>query len=374
MNRRVLDFLACPKCGGDLTFRDANENGHSLNQKLECRECSADFPIVNSIPRFVTSENYATNFGFQWNAFRATQLDSHSGVPISRSRFIEQTGWTREDLHGKLVLDIGCGAGRFAEIALDLGAEVVAVDYSSAVDACLANLGSNERLTVMQADVYRLPFKPESFDFVYCFGVLQHTPNVEAAFKSIPRVLKAGGGLAVDVYPKLWRTLFEAHYWVRPLTKRVDGPRLFRLVQRAVPLLLPVSRALGRIPLLGRWLRHAVPVSNYEGRYPLDERQLREWAILDTFDMLAPAHDNPQTRATVKAWFQQAGLIRIEVFRLGQWVGRGKKILPSDAQWFQDNLSLQESRHAEDAAQETRTARTLRWFTPEPSTGGDSRR
>ena len=38
------------------------------------------------------------------------------------------------------ILDIGCGAGRFAQIALDSGANVVALDYSNSVDACYTNL------------------------------------------------------------------------------------------------------------------------------------------------------------------------------------------------------------------------------------------
>ena len=325
MRQCVLDVLACPDCGADLRQERDGPPQRSQSERLACVRCESVFPIVNSIPRFVGSDNYASNFGFQWNKFRATQLDSHSGVPISRDRFLAQSGWTTADLRGKLVLDVGCGAGRFAEIALALGAEVVAVDYSAAVDACWANLGTTGRLTVVQADIYRLPFKPEAFNYVYCFGVLQHTPDVESALKALPRVLSAGGALAVDVYPKLLRTTFDTHYWIRPITKRVRGDRLFAFLQRVVPMLLPVSRILGRIPVVGRWLKHAIPVSNYEGVYPLTERQLREWAVLDTYDMLAPAHDHPQTRTTVAKWLHEAGLEQVEVFRIGQWVARGTK-------------------------------------------------
>lgn len=325
LSHRVVGIMECPRCGAGLRVEAEGLLERSQSATLLCVGCGSSFPIVDSIPRFVGSDNYASNFGFQWNKFRSTQLDSHSGLPISRDRFLAQTGWTAADLRGKLVLDVGCGAGRFAEIALSLGAEVVAVDYSSAVDACWANLGTSGQLTVIQADLYQLPFKAEAFDYVYCFGVLQHTPNVESAVKALPRVLSPGGALAVDIYPKLFRTAFATYYWLRPITKRVPQDRLFTFLQRVVPMLLPVSRVLGRIPMAGCWLRHAIPVSNYEGTYPLTERQLNEWAVLDTYDMLAPAHDHPQTRTTMTRWLRESGLAQVEVFRLGQWVARGIK-------------------------------------------------
>ncbi len=103
----------------------------------------------------------------QWNTFSKTQLDSHSGHPISANRFWEATGWKPSDLAGQRVLDVGCGAGRFAEVALEAGAEVVALDYSNAVDACYENLGRSERLLVVQGDVYSLPFRKGDFAFVY---------------------------------------------------------------------------------------------------------------------------------------------------------------------------------------------------------------
>ena len=269
--------------------------------------------------------NYADNFGLQWNLFRQTQLDSHSGTRISEERFFKSSGWTTDRLRGRVVLDVGCGAGRFAEIALSAGATVVALDYSSAVDACYANLGSSPSLEVIQGDIYRLPFKQRAFDFIYCFGVLQHTPDVRRAFMALPGHLKKGGFLAVDVYPKVWRNIVIGKYWIRPLTKRLPKEKLFRMVKAIVPRILPAVKAAGRIPLLGRVLRALIPISNYDGVFTLDSSQLREWAVLDTYDMLAPAHDHPQSEATLVEWFKEARLQEFEVLRLGHLVGRGRK-------------------------------------------------
>jgi hypothetical protein len=90
-----------------------------------------------------------------------------------------------------------------------------------------------------------------------------------------------------------------------------------------VTLLLPISLLLGRLPLVGRKLRFAIPVANYDGIYPLNRAQLKEWAVLDTFDMLSPAHDHPQGDRTLRAWLTRAGLREIQIIRPGHLVGRG---------------------------------------------------
>ena len=326
MKRSLLDKLRCPRCAGGLNLDAQKETADGVEEGVLRSNCGAVFPITNAIPRFVPSSNYGESFGFQWNRFGKTQLDSHSGLPISERRFYEYSGWTREELNGAFVLDAGCGAGRFTEIALAAGAEVVAIDLSNAVDACWANFRNHPRLHVLQADLYALPFAPESFDRVYCFGVLQHTPDVERAFKGLPRQVREGGKLAIDVYPRLWRNLFWSKYWLRPLTSRLEPAKLFALVQRSTPALLAVSRVVGRTPLLGRKLKYLIPVVNYEGVYPLSPKQLQDWAVLDTFDMLSPQHDHPQTRSRVIEWFRASGMSNIEVERRGFLVGRSTKV------------------------------------------------
>jgi hypothetical protein len=72
----------------------------------------------------------------------------------------------------------------------------VALDYSSAVDACYANLKHHPNLHVVQGDIYTLPFMQSAFPFVYSLGVLQHTPNVAKAFAALPPMVREGGSCA----------------------------------------------------------------------------------------------------------------------------------------------------------------------------------
>jgi ubiquinone/menaquinone biosynthesis C-methylase UbiE len=293
---------------------------------LQCTKCSAEYPIVRGIPRFVPAENYTDNFGLQWNTFAKTQLDSYTGSEVSRRRFCGYTGWSEQDISGQLVLDAGCGAGRFAEVALSLGARDIAVDFSSAIDAARKNLEGKGDIEFVQADINALPFAPESFGHVYCLGVIQHTPDPTRSFRDLAAVTAPAGRLAVDVYPKVWRNAASAKYWIRPLTKRMSPETTLRVVERLFPILYPISAAVDRIPVVGHYLKWMIPVAQYQGVHPdLTDEHARAWALLDTFDMWAPAYDRPQSKRTIRKWFEDNGFLDVEVFRKGFYIGRGVK-------------------------------------------------
>jgi SAM-dependent methyltransferase len=322
----LIGLLRCPVTGQflNLETEDACSQEYIKTGWLVSEDRQHRYPIQNHIPRFVPESNYADNFGMQWNIFSKTQLDSHSGLSISADRFWAATGWLPQELRGQWVLDVGCGSGRFAEVALKAGAKVVALDYSSAIDACYENLKNHDNLYVIQGDVYSLPLAPGSFSYVYSLGVLQHTPDVGAAFSALPLMLARGGFLCADFYWNRFRTLLHPKYLLRPFTTRMSQVKLFSWLKKNVPILLRLSQFLGRVPVVGCLLKRIVPVADYTGIYPLSQQQLHEWALLDTFDMLAPAYDNPQSAAKVREWFKLAGLEDIRVFHSGHLVGRGR--------------------------------------------------
>lgn len=327
MRTDLLAILRCPATGERLALDEPQYLDGQVHSGWLISESKRRYPIREFIPRFVPESNYADNFGIQWNKFRQTQLDSFTGLAISADRFWKATAWRPDEIAGQWVLDVGCGAGRFAEVALEAGAKVIALDYSSAVDACYANLKHHANLHVVQGDIYSLPFIRDFFPFVYSLGVLQHTPDVSAAFLALPpMVAREGGRLGVDFYERSWKSWLWPKYWLRPITKRLPQQTVFKVLERWVPSLLSISMAIGRVPIVGSSVKQLVPVANYQDiPYPLTLRQLREFALLDTFDMFAPKYDNPQTSETVKRLFQMAGLKDIEVLRAGHLVGRGRK-------------------------------------------------
>lgn len=324
MHLELLTTLRCPQTGTMLHLEDAKEEDGQIHSGwLVSEEGGHRYPVREFVPRFVPGSNYADSFGRQWNQFRQTQLDSYSGHPISARRFWQSTDWTPEELQGQWVLDVGCGAGRFAEVVLQAGAKVIALDYSNAVDACFQNLRRYPDFHVVQGDIYQLPLRRGTFPFVYCLGVLQHTPDVAKAFAGLPALLVDGGRLCVDVYEKSWKAHLLPKYWLRPFTRRMPKDRLFVMLQHWVPRMLPVSRLLARIPVAGPFLRRVAPVADYTGILPLSETQHVEWSLLDTFDMFSPEFDHPQSARTLARWLAEAGLSQIEVRKINHLVGRG---------------------------------------------------
>jgi hypothetical protein len=92
------------------------------------------------------------------NLLRQTQLDSHYRLPISSDRFWLATNRNSVDLKDKWVWDVGCDAGRFAEVVLTAGAKLVALGYSGAVDARYPNLKYHPNLHMVCRVIFiRLP-------------------------------------------------------------------------------------------------------------------------------------------------------------------------------------------------------------------------
>ncbi len=333
MHPALLEHLRCPETGQRLELENAEyARGEISSAELVREDRQRSYPVREFIPRFVADAGHAHSFGAQWRRYRRTQLDSHSGQPISARRFWTATGWRAEQLAGQWVLDAGCGAGRFAEVALGAGATVVALDRSAAVDSCLANLGPHPRLHVVQGDLRALPLAGEQFARAYCLGVLHASPEPRRVLVELGRALAPGGRLCVDLYELSWRSLLQPKYLLRPLTRRLAEPRLHALVATWVPRLLPLRRRLRRVPALGRILERLVPVADPAADLPLADPLQLEWALLDTLDWYAPRFDRPQRARTLHRWLRGAGLVEVEVERRGPLVGKGLRMQAQQAE------------------------------------------
>lgn len=327
MKRTDLDYLACPFCKNPLVIISemCDASGEIEKGQMRCEKCLSKFPIKNYIPRFVPPDNYSASFGIQWHIHSKTQIDKFNGTSISKDRFFDETKWAPAEIKGKLILEAGCGAGRFTQIALDTGATCFSIDYSSAVEVCRSNNNAHPNLHLFQSDINHLSFKENTFDKIFCFGVLQHTPTPAKTFMSLIPYLKSGGEIAIDVYaaPIAW---LHPRHLLRLFTVHIQKNTLYGLIKAVTPYLLPVSKLAYQVPLAGPVLARAVPVANYQWIASLNDKDLLELAILDTFDWLSPRYERPQTLNAVKEWFARAGLKNTSFRRIrALYVGKGIK-------------------------------------------------
>jgi SAM-dependent methyltransferase len=307
-----LNCLRDPNDGCILVVND--DSLHSKNGKI--------YPIVGGIPRFVNVENYSDDFGAQWNIFPKTQLDSFTGSDISESRLARCFGGHLAQVKGKKILEAGSGAGRFTEVLLKKGAIVHSFDYSSAVDANCLNNGKDKNLVLVQADIRKIPFQQETYDYVMCLGVIQHTPNPEESIRSLWQMVRPGGYLVIDHYEWQWRTVLPFGGTRAPLTRqlilRLPRKYRFKFVITLTDFWFPLQWQFKDIPLLRRLLIKISPVAFHYPWVKLRDRQAYyEWALLDTHDATTDFYQHLRTKKQIKKYLDKLGAVDIFVNRAG---------------------------------------------------------
>jgi len=223
------------------------------------------------------------------------------------------------------VLDAGCGFGRHAYYASKMGAEVVAIDLSEAVEAAHRNTRSIGNVHVIQADIYNLPLKAQ-FDLVYCVGVLQHVPDPSTAFGNLARVLKRGAGVFVWVYGKR-----SGVYKLVDLTRKISVHLPMWAMFYLTFLLNIASFFLFSLPY--KILRKVPLLSRLAGRWPFTryaDLPLRA-GHADWFDRLAVPSTQYFSKLEVEQWYRDAGLDQLQVVSREEigWRALGRKSTPS---------------------------------------------
>ena len=138
-------------------------------------------------------------FGSLWKDLSSDQFKESVELFTKRA---QANNFDLEWLQGKTCLDAGCGSGRYSvALALHGAREITAVDVSSSgLETAKENAKEFDQIQFQQASVLDLPFPNESFDLVWCAGVLMITSDFDKGLTELTRVLKPNGKLFLLVY------------------------------------------------------------------------------------------------------------------------------------------------------------------------------
>jgi len=340
MKETLLSYLSCPDCRSRFELTVLSNSGDDVIEGiLQCTEARHVYPIVRSIPRILSSafkdeaeftrryrdriaahgvvipgqrerkvEQTKRSFGRQWNTFRVQRHEEDLAY------FRSKTGFDPADLRGKMVLDAGCGSGRYSKIAGEAGAVVIGVDLSPAVETAGLATSHVPNAHIIQADIFRLPFGPRLFEFIYSIGVLHHTPDPKKALSNVLSLLADSGEIAIWLYPR-WPLPFEIYnQLLRAITTRLNQDTLHRLAV----LLEPVGRLKLELLTANRWWQRTAGQMLRAATIGVSYHPDREIRICDTFDWFAPPYQWHHTNEEVESWFREFGLSDITNLSIGQ--------------------------------------------------------
>lgn len=260
------------------------------------------------------------SFGYEWLRYDVDLEEEDSEILLQDSQIPE------EFFKGKVILDAGCGMGRYTRTAGGMGGEIVGVDLSQSVVKAYLMTQNNPFAHIVQGNILKLPLREKQFDIVYSFGVLHHTPDARQGFLNLTKFLKKDGIISIWVYG----TAGKYHdFKTNPLREDRQGytksnmakrlhwfivyirEMLFKTVRLVttrmyVPLLYllcyPLA-AVGKIPLL-RYLTASVH-NNWRVR------------LLENFDWFSPQYQSHHTKEEVSSWFKEAKLDDIAMLKHG---------------------------------------------------------
>lgn len=156
-------------------------------------------------------------------------------------------GIPEEGYTGKKILDCGCGTGEFTCWYAAQGNAMTAIDLSGpSIERAKAYAEQNglaDRIDFRKMSVLEMDLPENSFDIVYSYGVLHHTPDPQRGFANMVRACKPGGIVIVSVYSLYSRFILRMKQKLinaiagDDVEKRMKwGKRLFPLTARKLKL------------------------------------------------------------------------------------------------------------------------------------------
>jgi len=331
MKPTLVNDLRSPVTGAPLALKDEQSAGPEIVKGDLTTADGQRYAIIDGVPSMLpdtykpgqkeTRESFSEKWKLAPNYRTATQAHYVQWY-LDRYGF-KTTDKLKSFLSSKTkILDAGTGHGRDAELyATNSKATVYGVDISYGIHNAYRDLHTLPNLHLVQADLTRLPFPKEFFDFIACDQVLHHTPNTEESFKALLKHLKPGGHIAIYVYKVKGPIRQHADEWIRERTTKMTPEECMKFSNAMTDLGkaladLNVSITVPDIPLLEikagtydvqRFFYWNVMKCYWNNTIDRDSN------VITNFDWYHPLHAHFHTPEEVKRWFAEAN-VAIEHF------------------------------------------------------------
>ena len=328
MKERLIQFLICPKCGKKISLKSSKkEHGEVLEGKLICLK-NHKFPIKGGIPRFVVdkAKNFVkteNSFTSKWKNYNKT-YHSKKWINNQKKWFLERFGWNTISNFNKFlktrkkILDAGTGVGNSAKLfSTNPKTEVFAIDASESVDFAYKKYRNVPNIHFLQADIRKLPFKKNFFDYVCSDQVLHHTKDTASSFKILTKLLAKKGIISIYVY-KIKGPLREfADDFIRKSTVKMTekqciefsrdmatlGKNLSKLKKTiTIPRDIPVLQIKAGTYDVQRFIYWTFLKCWWSGDVPFDQ------SIATNFDWYFPEYAYRHSSKEVRKWFKDVKL------------------------------------------------------------------
>ena len=228
----------------------------------------------------------------------------------------------------KLVLDIGCGTGRWSKYLSKKARFIEAIDPSDAVLSAATYLEECDNIRISQASIDDIPFEDDSFDFVFSLGVLHHIPNTQEAMNKSVKKVKHGGCFLVYLYYSLdgRGSLFRILFYISNIMRKVisrQNPTMKKIICDFLSIIiyLPFIFLSKFLKLIGlNELCKFVPLSYYSNKSMNIIRN-------DSLDRFGTPLEQRFSKNEIKSMMKESGLSNI-VFSSKEpyWHAIGRKI------------------------------------------------
>lgn len=237
-------------------------------------------------------KNYANTWSRQWALHKYGTTKTWGRKTAQRKKFfLKQMNVHSKHLHGKSLLDAGCGNGELTMALTEYGLDVIGMDMSKSIyraNYMVDKLKINVKF--MRGDVANPPFRSESFDYIYAEGVLHHTPNTKDSFTGLSKLLKPNGKFFVWLYLRFELTGYN-------VLKCKFYEKINKIISRLPATLQDFFCYSALIPFV---------IKN------MGAKNLRE-KLISFYDGFTPKYNHRHAPEEIISWFKEAGFKNIKI-------------------------------------------------------------